>query len=123
MAEYFLSLEHKDRKEILDVAALKTGRSAHLLEKDVWVVWVLSVLFSSSLSKDLIFKGGTSLSKAYQVIDRFSEDIDLNHKSPQATAIYARFDLGPIRSSFEKATQAMLVTAGLKNLQTAVKML
>lgn len=77
MAEYFLSLEHKDRKEILDVAALKTGRPAHLLEKDVWVVWVLSVLFGSSLSKDLTFKGGTSLSKAYQVIDRFSEDIDL----------------------------------------------
>jgi Nucleotidyl transferase AbiEii toxin, Type IV TA system len=55
----------------------QTSRPTHLLEKDVWVVWALGALFKSPLAADLTFKGGTSLSKAYQIIDRFSEDIDL----------------------------------------------
>jgi len=46
----------------------------HLLEKDVWVVWALNVLFSVRFAEQLVFKGGTSLSKAYHVIRRFSED-------------------------------------------------
>src|SRR3546814_6120218 len=54
-------------------------RSAHLLEKDIWVVWALHALFNSPLTDDLTFKGGTSLSKVYKIIDRFSEDIDLTY--------------------------------------------
>lgn len=77
MAEPFISLSADERREVLELAAEATGRAAHLLEKDVWVVWTLSALFSSSLGPILTFKGGTSLSKAYRVIDRFSEDIDL----------------------------------------------
>jgi len=50
----------------------------HVLEKDVWVVWTLSALFESDFGKHLVFKGGTSLSKAYKAIERFSEDIDLS---------------------------------------------
>ena len=46
-------------------------------EKDFWVCWVLDRLFRSSLKEKIIFKGGTSLSKAYHLINRFSEDIDL----------------------------------------------
>src|SRR5690606_35307648 len=57
----------------------ETGRPAHLLEKDIWVVWALRTLFESPLSADLTFKGGTSLSKVYKIIDRFSEDIDLTY--------------------------------------------
>jgi hypothetical protein len=49
------------------------------LEKDVWVVWALAVLYGSPLGEHLVFKGGTSLSKAYQVIRRFSEDVDLTY--------------------------------------------
>ena len=45
----------------------------------MWVVWALGALFDSALADDLTFKGGTSLSKAYKVIDRFSEDIDLTY--------------------------------------------
>lgn len=55
----------------------RCGRPAHLLEKDVWVVWTLRALFESPLATDLTFKGGTSLSKVYKIIDRFSEDLDL----------------------------------------------
>lgn len=77
MAEPYVSLSRADQTEVLEIASQRTGRPAHLLEKDVWVVWTLGVLFESSLAQDLTFKGGTSLSKAYQIIDRFSEDIDL----------------------------------------------
>jgi predicted nucleotidyltransferase component of viral defense system len=45
----------------------------------VWVVWILGALFESPVATDLTFKGGTSLSKVYKIIDRFSEDIDLTY--------------------------------------------
>lgn len=53
-------------------------RSAGLVEKDFWLCWVLSRLVSTPPQVSLIFKGGTSLSKAYSAIFRFSEDIDLS---------------------------------------------
>ena len=77
MAEAFLRLSGKDRLDALGVAADRLGRPAHLLEKDVWVVWAIQQLFGSPIGTNLVFKGGTSLSKAYRVIDRFSEDVDL----------------------------------------------
>ncbi len=77
MAESFFSLSAPDQREVLEIAREQTGRPSHLLEKDVWVVWTLGALFNSPVGADLTFKGGTSLSKVYKVIDRFSEDIDL----------------------------------------------
>ncbi len=79
MPEPFMALPSADRKEALLAAAAKSGRPPHLLEKDVWVVWSLDVLFRSPLAGDLVFKGGTSLSKAYGAIRRFSEDVDLTY--------------------------------------------
>lgn len=79
MAEYFFDLSKKDQREALEYGRAETGRPVHLLEKDVWVVWTLRTLFESPLAADLTFKGGTSLSKVYKVIDRFSEDIDLTY--------------------------------------------
>ncbi|PWJ87637.1 nucleotidyltransferase AbiEii toxin of type IV toxin-antitoxin system [Mesorhizobium loti] len=79
MADLFLHLPIEDRREALGVAADRSGRPAHLLEKDVWVVWALATLYGSALGEHLVFKGGTSLSKAYQVIRRFSEDVDLTY--------------------------------------------
>ena len=79
MAESYLALSREDQGEVLEQVRAKTDRPTHLLEKDVWVVWTLGALFDSSLAADLTFKGGTSLSKAYKVIDRFSEDIDLTY--------------------------------------------
>jgi hypothetical protein len=77
MADDFFRLAIEDRREALEYARAQTGRPAHLLEKDAWVVWTLRALFASPLASDLTFKGGTSLSKAYSVIERFSEDVDL----------------------------------------------
>ena len=49
-----------------------------VVEKDFWVCWVLSRLFGDPLLKQhIVFKGGTSLSKVFGIIERFSEDIDL----------------------------------------------
>ncbi|VVE56668.1 hypothetical protein PHO31112_05107 [Pandoraea horticolens] len=79
MAEYFFDLNRNEQYEALEFAREQSGRPAHLLEKDVWVVWVLRALFDSPLAADLTFKGGTSLSKAYRLIDRFSEDVDLTY--------------------------------------------
>lgn len=77
MVDAFLRLSQDDQREVLEIIREKTQRPTLLLEKDVWVVWTLAALFDSALADNLTFKGGTSLSKAYKVIDRFSEDIDL----------------------------------------------
>jgi hypothetical protein len=72
-------LSPDERREALGVAAASSGRPMHLLDKDVWVVWVLEVLFQAPFATHLVFKGGSSLSKAYQIIRRFSEDVDLTY--------------------------------------------
>ena len=67
----------EERREIVLQTSARTGMSPAIIEKDFWVCWVLDRLFRSSLKDKIIFKGGTSLSKAYHLINRFSEDIDL----------------------------------------------
>ncbi|MFV0411024.1 MAG: nucleotidyl transferase AbiEii/AbiGii toxin family protein, partial [Paracoccus sp. (in: a-proteobacteria)] len=63
------------RAEAFQEAASRIGFSQAIVEKDFWVCWSLSKLFAlPGFGEDLIFKGGTSLSKAYDVIHRFSED-------------------------------------------------
>ncbi len=64
---------------MLEIAERDSIHKAHLLEKDVWVVAVLNALFESSFSTHLTFKGGTSLSKAWRMIRRFSEDVDVTY--------------------------------------------
>jgi len=73
------ALPEKDRYELFQVTAERRGMgTVAVVEKDFWVCWILKHLFEQpELSKQLIFKGGTSLSKVYGLIDRFSEDIDL----------------------------------------------
>ena len=87
MAEPFLSLGARERADILRTAAANARRSAVVLEKDIWVCWVLDALFSMSDPQPMAFKGGTSLSKVYGIIDRFSEDVDV-------TLDYRAFDDG-----------------------------
>ncbi|CAB3784043.1 nucleotidyl transferase AbiEii/AbiGii toxin family protein [Pararobbsia alpina] len=78
MVEFF-QLSAEERLDALNTAADASGRLPHLLEKDIWVVWSLRHLFAGPYAKHLVFKGGTSLSKAYGVIRRFSEDVDLTY--------------------------------------------
>jgi Nucleotidyl transferase AbiEii toxin, Type IV TA system len=95
------------------VAASKSGRPPHLLEKDVWVVWALAQLFGSPIGAHLSFKGGTSLSKAYKVIDRFSEDIDLTYDVRELIPELANPATGgmpPTRSQSKKWTESIRET-------------
>jgi hypothetical protein len=74
----FARRRESDRRDVFRAAAQRMRVHEAIVEKDFWVCWVLDYLFHSSRWQgDLAFKGGTSLSKAYSAIQRFSEDIDL----------------------------------------------
>lgn len=73
----FLRQAKGDRQDILRAGEALLGRPAHILEKDVWLCWCLARLFSIPDRPEMAFKGGTSLSKVFNVIDRFSEDVDV----------------------------------------------
>ena len=64
-------------KDAVKFTAAQKGILDIYVEKDYWVTFVLYNLYKSDLGKEIVFKGGTSLSKAWKLIDRFSEDIDL----------------------------------------------
>ncbi|MHA4984929.1 nucleotidyl transferase AbiEii/AbiGii toxin family protein [Cetobacterium somerae] len=64
-------------KILIQMAAGSFGVTPVYIEKDYWVTYVLKNLFTSEYKDKVIFKGGTSLSKAYSLIKRFSEDVDL----------------------------------------------
>ena len=65
-------------KVLFSQVSVRCGLSPAIVEKDFWVCWMLDYLFARSpWTRQLAFKGGTSLSKAYGLIKRFSEDIDL----------------------------------------------
>lgn len=67
------------QRELLDEVSRRCGLAPAILEKDYWVCRTLDALFAlPDLGSHLVFKGGTSLSKVYGLIDRFSEDIDLS---------------------------------------------
>lgn len=74
----FLALSEDERRLYIEQAAIRRDLSPVVLEKDFWVCWLLAILFESEFAGSLVFKGGTSLSKVFGVIDRFSEDIDLS---------------------------------------------
>jgi len=64
-------------KDAIKITATQMGMLDIYIEKDYWVTFVLYNLYKSSLSKEIVFKGGTALSKCYGLIERFSEDIDI----------------------------------------------
>jgi hypothetical protein len=69
----------RERRALFTTTASRLGTTPLVAEKDFWVVWTLSRLFARIEDPPrMIFKGGTSLSKAYSAIQRFSEDIDLS---------------------------------------------
>ena len=71
---------HKDFPALLNIVSDETGIQAGLVEKDYWIMHVLYGLKQQGFEFEL--KGGTSLSKGYHIIDRFSDDIDIHIKPP-----------------------------------------
>ncbi len=77
LKEWF-ALSELDRREIFTQVAYAKGLPTMAIEKDWWVVNALAITFSLDISLFILFKGGTSLSKCWRIIERFSEDIDLS---------------------------------------------
>ncbi len=73
----WLKLPYERKKIIINQVAFKLGIPNYAIEKDWWVTLALRAIFTLPIGKHLVFKGGTSLSKGWQLIERFSEDIDL----------------------------------------------
>ena len=77
-AAQLMEIPPQERADLLNEAGARTGLNPVLIEKDYWVCFLLALLFEpGGPGRDVIFKGGTSLSKGYGLIDRFSEDVDL----------------------------------------------
>lgn len=71
-------LDRSDRADLFNETAARMGLNPVIIEKDFWVCWILKHLFTiTEFSDRLVFKGGTSLSKCFNLIQRFSEDIDI----------------------------------------------
>ncbi|WP_108610448.1 nucleotidyl transferase AbiEii/AbiGii toxin family protein [Aminobacter sp. MSH1] len=106
----FARLDASDRAAVFGESGALRGVASIIIEKDFWVCWTLKRLFELQKgdAPTLVFKGGTSLSKAYGAIRRFSEDIDLS---------FDRADLGydgdrdPEREGISKKQSAKLIDA------------
>ena len=77
MVEQFFKLSTIDQKEIINSLSPQIGLTPQVIEKDIWVCWVLDKLFSMPNALPMAFKGGTSLSKVFNALQRFSEDCDV----------------------------------------------
>lgn len=73
----WLDLSKQRQVDLFNQLSAVTGIQPQAIEKDAWVTLVLRMIFTSKIEQYLVFKGGTSLSKPYKLIKRFSEDIDI----------------------------------------------
>ena len=107
----YQDLPADDRRDALEVAEHRSSHQAYLLEKDVWVVATLRVLFDAPFAEHLTFKGGTSLSKVWSAIRRFSEDIDITYDIrafvPDLVSGSGDEALPPTRSKEKRWTRAI----------------
>jgi hypothetical protein len=105
--EAFLQLSPDEQASILQTSAGKLGRRAEHLEKDVWICWVLQALFTMPGRLPMAFKGGTSLSKVYGAIRRFSEDVDVTVDYKSLDQSIDPFDAKTSRTAKEKFTELL----------------
>ena len=107
----FQHLSVEERRLALRKAQAESPHPAFLLEKDIWVVATLNVLFEAPFGRHLVFKGGTSLTKAWGAIRRFSEDIDITYDirsfAPDLVAGVGDEALPPTRSQERRWTRAI----------------
>jgi len=102
----FLLLKDSDKQVYFEVVAHELNVMPQLIEKDFWVCWMLKTLFSlPTVGSHLTFKGGTSLSKCYNVIKRFSEDVDI---SIERSFLTSRESIEPEKQQSGKENQRRL---------------
>lgn len=121
-----VTLPTGERSDLFRETAARLGATPAVAEKDFWVTWVLGRLFADAdLSRCLLFKGGTSLSKVYGVIERFSEDIDLildwrtvtgeDPRAPRSTS-----EQGRLNKAIESEAQAYIARELLPLVQATL---
>ena len=107
----FQGLSADERRYALIAAQDSSRHHAFLFEKDIWIVATLGVLFDAPFGKHLIFKGGTSLSKVWRAISRFSEDVDITYDirafAPDLVAGAGDEALPPTRSQQKRWTRTI----------------
>ena len=105
--ESYFNISTNDQREILQYYSDKLSVRDTILEKDIWLCWVLDVIFNIPNRHPMAFKGGTSLSKVFGAINRFSEDVDI-------TLDYSYFDISGSFSPDMSKTKAKLFSEKLK---------
>lgn len=110
----FARLGAAERRAFITEAAARRDLTPIIIEKDFWVCWTLRRLVrSADLAGHMTFKGGTSLSKAYGIIQRFSEDIDLTirRSAPLLQAVASPMDAGITSNERQRRTKALKTAA------------
>lgn len=110
----WLKLTNEQRKATIAQAEQMSGINAKAIEKDWWVTLTLKALFQSPYAQYIVFKGGTSLSKCWKLITRFSEDIDIA-LAPEAFGM--KYVESPSKTAVEKikAVRVFLYNGGIKS--------
>jgi hypothetical protein len=107
-----------ERSDVFAETADRKGLPEAIIEKDFWVCWILQQLFSiDALAGRLLFKGGTSLSKIFHAINRFSEDIDL---AVDYAALGFTGDRDPRREEISKSRRAAILAEMMRACQRYV---
>jgi hypothetical protein len=113
----FLKIPSDERRLYIEQTAIQRNISPVIMEKDFFVCWLLSILFESQFAGSLVFKGGTSLSKVFGAINRFSEDIDLSLSPtflglPESAANRSQADKwwGKAEKACEHAVQSQIMS-------------
>jgi len=117
----WLQLPDKARIDTITSASLTSGLPYEAVEKDWWVTMVLKALFETTCSDYLVFKGGTSLSKGWNLIERFSEDIDvaISREFLGITNISTKNQREKLRKLSSKYIQDELITELYQKMQEA----
>jgi hypothetical protein len=121
---------HQKKKDFTDAVATASeqmGIREVYIEKDYWVTYVLKNLAHSEYLSKVVFKGGTSLSKAHKMIERFSEDVDLallldgNESGGQIKKMIKNIEETLMVSPFEANSEHAITSKGSKFRKTAHK--
>jgi hypothetical protein len=107
VADTFLQLSPDEQADMLQTRAATLGRRPEHLEKDVWICGVLQGLFTMPGRLPMAFKGGTSLSKAYGAIRRFSEDVHVTVEYKSLDQSIDPFDPKVSRTARDKYTELL----------------
>ena len=104
----FVTLSPENKGQIFRTYQFEAGVHAAIVEKDFWVCWLLGLIFQTpALGGNALFKGGTSLSKVFNVINRFSEDIDLGLSPASLGCPETDLDNAPTKTARAKRVDAL----------------